>query len=114
MKTINREVCPHCGQTINERKVQLSSTLVDALWRVYMYSVRENKKRFLREEIKHLFTGNETVTANFAYWKWFSSKGITGKKGEYILDWDVLDRFFSGKATVPSEIWVKGTGKKTS
>jgi hypothetical protein len=115
-KTINREICSHCGQTINRREIVLTKIMVNALYRIFQYckvnkEVEKNVAWFTREEIRPylLKMGSETIVATFGDWK-FLSGGMVLKqgRGNWGLDMVKADAFFRGKWNVPLRVAKKG------
>lgn len=103
MPTLNKETCPHCGQSINEREISLFKGMVDALFVVYTWCIQKGVNEFDRKDVKHLFK-NENVSARFGDWVYFGGLVYKHGKGEYGLNLDRCEQFFLGKIAIPSRI----------
>lgn len=105
MKVINKEVCPHCGQTINERQIVLFTGMVQALWKVLRWCESHQQTRFSRKEIKGLFE-NENQVARFGDWILFSDiLKRDGSKGHYQINIGKAKDFFTNRLTIPTILW---------
>jgi hypothetical protein len=105
MKTINKQVCPHCGQSVNKRKINLDKTLVRALVKIYQWCQETGRHEFERHEIKHLFK-TETETATFGNWVHFG--GIfykTGGRGHWGINLPRAAEFLTGKSSITLAVW---------
>ena len=102
--TLNKQVCPQCGQSVNEREIGLFTGMVTALWRVFEWSEQKGINEFTRKDIKHLFT-DENMTARFGDWVMFG--GLVYKpdgKSTYGLNRERIIDFFNGKIPIPTTI----------
>src|SRR3990167_6152427 len=99
--TINKEVCPCCGQSINKRQIGLFKGMAEALWNVYCWCVERNRHEFERKEIKHLFR-NENITARFGDWVFFGGLVYKNGKGFYGLNMERCKEFFQGRLAIPT------------
>ena len=105
MKTQNKEThtcdCGHV-HTISKRKISISSTMVRGLAIAYDYCKNRGDWHFTRKEIKHLFGGDETLTATFGDLIYFG--GILfkpdGKRGHWGINFDRAELFLNNRATV--------------
>ena len=104
-KVINREICPHCFQTINNRQFTMFKDLAVALYDVWQWCIRNNRSTDIkRSEIKHLFK-TENVSGRFGDLKYLMEECVGGKKkGYYDFDLRKIGLFFSGKLSIPTEI----------
>lgn len=108
-KVINREICPHCFQTINNRQFTMFKDLAVALYDVWQWCIRNNRSTDIkRSEIKHLFK-TENVSGRFGDLKYLMEECVGGKKkGYYDFDLRKIGLFFSGKLSIPTEIIKNG------
>ncbi len=100
MPSVNKQTCPTCRQSVNERQITLFTGMVVALWKVYQFCDVRQTNTFARKEVKHLFT-DENMTARFADWLWFDPNLIRRdgrKKGCYELNMTRAADFFAGLA----------------
>lgn len=113
-ETKNREVCPHCGQTINRRELVLTKTLVRALVDVYNWCIEHQTPYFTRKQVQKIFltSGNETMTATFGDWIYFSSGLVfKQKRGSWGLHLERVESFLRGKIEISTRI-AKRNGSK--
>lgn len=104
MQAENIKHCPTCGQSVNIREIQLTSTMVVALAKVWRWCIEKGKSDHIkREEFKHLFN-NETWTANFAYWKDFAPSLVSGEPSYYNFNLKNIAAFLAGKMRIPTLI----------
>jgi len=99
-----KQTCPTCGQNTSEREIALYRGLVNALWRVYKWSMEKKENEFTRKDIKHLFV-NENDTARFGDWVMFGGLVYKQGKGRYGLNTERCDQFFKGDYKIPTRIW---------
>jgi hypothetical protein len=106
MPAVNKQSCPVCHQSVNERQITLFTDLIKALWKVFLWCEKESRSEFRRKEVKHLFT-NENQSARFGdlilFGKLIKRQG--SKKGHYAIDFELADKFFSGRLQIPSVVW---------
>lgn len=102
-RTINKQVCECCGQSINERQIGLFVGMIEALFLVYKWCMDRGIHEFKRKEIKHLFK-NENMTARFGDWVFFGGLVYKSDKGSYGLNIERCQDFFSGRSAIPSLI----------
>lgn len=100
MPTINKQSCPTCGQSVNEREIGLFKGMVTALYEVWRWCEKNNVQDFTRKYIKHLFK-DENQIARFGDWALF---GLVRKeaKGKYTLSFNRVRSFFAGKMMIPT------------
>lgn len=107
-KVIDKEVCPCCGQTINQRQIVMFTGLVEALYQVWKWCIKNKRyKDIKREEFKSVFK-NENSTGRFGDWKLFMPQYIYGKKGRYNFDVIGIEKFFNGQIEIPTIIMKRG------
>lgn len=107
-QSLDREICPCCGQTINPRIVGIGLQHIIPLLRVYVWAKENNRQRFARKEIAK-FLKSETEVANFAYLKWKGGllyEPIQAKAGEYGINFERCEKFFKNELEIPSELIV--------
>lgn len=107
MATVNKQTCPTCGQSVNERQVSLFKGLVAALWSVFQYCAAHEVSTFRRKDVKNLFT-SENQTTRFGDWIWFDPNLIRRdglKKGHYELNMARAADFFAGLVAIPTVVW---------
>lgn len=110
IKTINQEICPCCGQTINRREIIPTKILVKALVDILKYCKTNNRTEFTREEIKPflLKMGNETITATFGNWKFFGAGMIWSvSRGNWKIDPVKVALFLKGQYNIPTRVLKK-------
>lgn len=100
---VNKETCPHCGQSINERQIGLFKGMVESLWQVYCWCVEKNRHEFERKDVKHLFS-SENITARFGDWVFFGGLVYKHGKGHYGLNMERCEAFFGNKLAIPTLI----------
>lgn len=108
MAICNKQTCPTCGQSVNERQITLFSGMVTSLWRVFMWCHEHNKWEFQRKEIKHLFSGSDNQIARFGDWILFGGlvyRPEGRSKGWYGIHRTRAFEFFTGKRSIPTSIW---------
>lgn len=111
IKTINREICPHCGQTINRREITPTKIMVKALIEILTYCKTNKKTKFTREEIRPyiLHMGSETITATFGNWIYFGAGMIFKEgKGNWGLNIERVEKFLKGDWIIPLKVAKKG------
>ena len=107
MVTVNKKVCPCCGQVINNREVTLYSGMVKALLRVYYWCYKNEKHEFTRKQIKPLFKGVDNEIARWGDWILFGNGMVykpDGKKGHWGLNLDLVGDFVNGKRMIPTRV----------
>lgn len=107
MKTLHKQSCPTCGQSVNERIIGLSAIMVDALRQVFRWCVQTGKYEDVsRHDFAHVWSGSESVTGTFAYWRDFTKETgmVTGENGRYSFDLEKIAQFLGGKLAVPTVI----------
>lgn len=113
MQSVNREICPHCGQTINYHEVALVKTMVQALFRIYIIAKQSGKHEFKRKEIAQVLR-SETETARWGDWILFGAGMIykpTGK-GSWGLNMERVNEFLTGKKIIPIRVAKRGQDVK--
>ena len=105
MSSVNKKVCPTCGQSVNERQIPFYRGMVEALKSVFEWCEIGGRHEFAKKEIKPLI--GDVESSVFAYWRWFGGMVYNpdGIKGHYGLNMDRCRQFFSGKLEIPTEIW---------
>jgi hypothetical protein len=103
MTTLNKEACPCCGQSINQRKITLFRGMADSLKKVFQWCIEKNKHEFSRKDIKHLLTTDSEI-ARFGDWVWFGGIVYKRGKGEYGINMERANAFFTGKLKIPMTI----------
>lgn len=79
--------------------------MVTALWRVFLWCEQNHKHEFKKKEVKHLM--DDVVISVFAYWRWFGGLVYNpdGVRGNYGINMQRCQDFFSGKLEIPIEVW---------
>ena len=98
--SVGKEVCEHCGQTINSREISLFSGMVAALFEVAKWCKKNNQYEFTRKDIKHLLTSDGQI-ARFGDWKYFGGLIYQKNKGYYAIDLDRTRLFFANGLEIP-------------
>ncbi len=102
-KSLNKQCCPSCGRSLNEREVVLYDGMVQSLARIYKWCVDNNKWKGIKSrEIRHLFGPNEVD--RFRDWRYFTPLMVGGEHGEYIFDKQLISNFITGVTKVPTRI----------
>ena len=105
MTTINKECCPTCGRSVNMREIAIFSSLVSAIFRVWMVCNEKGQYTFTRKEVKTIIGGSDSIIARFGDMVLFG--GILyhpdGKKGEYGFNIERAKMFFTGKMAIPTK-----------
>lgn len=106
MKVIEKQSCPTCGQSVNERQIALFTEMVDALWSVWQWCQEKGRYEFSRKDIKHLLKTDSQI-ARFGDWVLFGGLLYRpdGKKGLYGLHKERVRAFFCGELQIPRIIW---------
>lgn len=105
MANTNKQTCPTCGQSVNERQIALFSGMVEALYKVWDWCEKKGQFYFERKDIKHLFVDDNQI-ARFGDWIYFG--GLVYKpegKGSYALDIERVRKFFGGSLEIPTSVW---------
>lgn len=103
MTTIGKEVCPRCGQTINNRKIVLYRGMVESLREVYLWCILNGRHEFTRKEIKHLLKTDGQI-ARFGDWVYFGGLMYKGEKGMWGMNMERTRSFLTGRIAIPSVI----------
>lgn len=111
MSSINKKTCPTCGQSVNEREINLFKGMVIDLWKVLRWCEENNKFTFHKKDIEHLLS--KSVQANFAYWRWFGGLLYNPDDiaGHYGINRERADDFFSGNLEIPMTLYRNPLGK---
>lgn len=105
MPSINKQCCPTCHQSINERRITLFYDLVPALYAVMKWCQYHNTYSFGRTDIKHLFK-NENQSARFGDLPKICPQLIRSpKRGEYQINTINCVSFFKGNICIPTVIY---------
>ncbi len=114
MNSTHKQVCPTCGQSVNIRQIPFYGGMVSALWKVYNWCEEKGRHEFKKREVKHLM--DDVVISVFHYWRWFGGLvyNPSGVKGDYGLNMERCEQFFSGKLTIPIEVWTNPLTKEIS
>lgn len=120
LKTIDREICPHCGQTMNYREISLFSGMVRTLIAVYVWCLQNNVHEFSRKDIHNiLLKRGESNVAHWGDWILFGGGMVYKPKGRgtWGLNLKRVNDFIQGKLEIPirvkkrqSEVIVLKTG----
>ena len=110
--SVNKQVCPTCGQSVNERQIPFYKGMVTALWKVYQWCEERDRHEFKKKEVKHLM--DDVVISVFAYWRWFGGLVYNpdGVKGSYGLNMQRCEDFFAGRIEIPTEVWTNPLTKE--
>ena len=103
MPTLNRQSCPTCGQSVNEREISLFKGMVTALYEVWQWAEQHNITEFTRRDIKHLFK-DENQIARFGDWLLFGLLS-SEQKGHYKISLNRCRLFFAGKAQINATLY---------
>jgi len=103
MVTLDKQNCPTCGQSVNEREIVLFEELVRALFQVWLWAKKRGIHEFSRRDIKQFLT-NENISARFGDWVLFGGLVYhpNHQKGEYGLNIPRCDEFFAGFRAIPT------------
>lgn len=104
MPTINKQSCPTCGQSVNQREIGLFSGMVTALQAVYKWCQEKDRYEFTHKDIKHLLKDDNQI-ARFGDWVMFGGLVYKNGKGNYGLNKERCDNFFNNQYTIPTIIY---------
>jgi hypothetical protein len=107
MATLNKQSCPTCGQSVNEREIALFSGMVRSLLRIMLWCEKEGRYEFSRKEIKHLLKKDSEI-AHFGDWILFGGLVYRPEgrgKGHYGINKQRAEDFFAGRTQIPTVIW---------
>ena len=104
MRVLNKQSCPMCGQSVNERQIALFSGMVKSLAKVFKWCIEKDVTTFSRKDIKHLLTTDNEI-ARFGDWVYFGNIIHRRGKGEYALDLDAAYRFLVGRDSIPTVVY---------
>lgn len=106
MSSINKQTCPRCGQSANERQIALFTGMVEALWQVWQWCEQKGVHEFTRKEIKHLLKTDNQI-ARFGDWVLFGGLVYRpdGRKGVYGINSQRVKDFFTGVLRIPRTLW---------
>lgn len=106
MTVINKQSCPTCGRSINEREIALYTGMVKALIRIFYWCQQNNRHEFDRKDIKHLFRGVDNEIARWGDWVFFG--GLVYKpegKGSWGLNIGRCRAFINGSIQIPTKAY---------
>jgi hypothetical protein len=103
MSTINKECCPHCGQTINNRKIALFRGMIGSLKEIYKWCKEKDRHEFSRKDIKHLLKTDGQI-ARFGDWVLFGGLIYKKEKAEWGMNMERTEAFLSGKLEIPTVV----------
>lgn len=101
MTTIDKETCPTCGQSVNERQIVIFKGMVEVLWDIYKWCLERNVHEFERTDIKHFFH-NETISARFGDIIYFGGLVYKNSKAHYGLNMERCEEFFANRLAIPT------------
>lgn len=99
MPTLNKQTCPTCGQSVNEREINMFKGMVVALFEVWKWCEEKDTDEFTRKDIKHLFK-DENQIARFGDWVLFGMLERTDAKGHYKISMNRCRFFFAGDMAI--------------
>ena len=110
MATLNKQTCPTCGQSTNEREIALFSGMIPPLLRVLQWCEQHNTNEFEYKNIKHLFGTDNNVHTRFHDWIHFGGilykRDVDGKtKGHYGMNMERARSFFAGRLSIVTRVW---------
>jgi hypothetical protein len=104
MDSVNKQVCPTCGQSVNRREIQLYSGMVKALILVYKWCKEHEVHEFQRSEVNHLMDRVEYT--RFGDWVYFGGliyRPEGGKeRAQYGMHIGRVEEFLSGNRKIPT------------
>ncbi len=104
-----RNRCSQCGHIIDERAMQINTSLVLALKQVVRWCIEKSKHEFKMSEIRDVI--GPVAYSKFADWVYFGGilyrPLVEGKtvKGLYGLNMQRAVQFFRGEYQIPKKIW---------
>lgn len=98
-----KQCCPTCGQSIEDKRVTLTSGMVLALWAIYNVVKPTGQNKFRRSDIKHLFV-SESQSARFGDWILFGDIVKRVKAGMYEINMSRASAFFRGSLSIPIDV----------
>lgn len=98
MSSDNKQACPTCGQSVNKREISLYSGLVKALYEVWQYCERNDKWTLSMKTIRSELT--QIDYSRFNDWKRFEPDMVTGSRGLYEFDKELMRQTFTGSREV--------------
>jgi hypothetical protein len=100
---IKKQVCPTCGQSVNEREISLFRELISAWIEVFKWCEEKNKFEFDRKQVKHLIR-TDNIIARFGDLVWF---GLVYKNGKahYGINRQYAIEFITGKRKVYTRVY---------
>lgn len=105
MPVLHKKSCPMCGQSVNERKIQLTAEMVSMMLDVYKWCLENGKHEFERKEIKHLIK-TETMTARFGDLVWFGGLMYKKEKGKWGMNMERTRGFFNKNFSIPTVVYL--------
>lgn len=102
--------CCMCGKRTGQREVALFKGMVVELWKVLKWCEEKGRFEFKRKEINYLL--GQVGYARFGDWIYFGGLVYKKGKGEYGLNVERCNDFFSGKGQIPLSIWKDAKTKK--
>ncbi len=104
-KTVQKQSCPTCGQSVNQRYIALNKEMVRSLSQVLAWAKANDRLEFTRKEISHLLK-TETEVARFGDWVYFG--GILYRHHKQKGAWGIIipraDAFLSGEMSIVLEV----------
>ena len=103
--SINKKLCPCCGQTINRRVISLYKGMIPPLVRVYKWCITNDRHEFTRKEIKHLLH-TDSEMARFGDWVMFGGLMYKpeGRRGIWGMNMERTQMFLGGYHMIPTVI----------
>lgn len=103
-RSLHKQSCPTCGQSVNERTIVLFKGMTECLFQVLQYCEARGVYEFKKKDVKHLLT--DVVSSNFAYWRWFGGLVYNPNDipGNYGLNVNRCRAFFAGQIKIPTTL----------
>lgn len=107
MPNLNREICPHCGQTINSYRITLNKSMVRVAYKLYVYLKSKNQQLFTRKEITECCQEVGTAYTMFGSWVYFGGLFYKEEKGHWGINFQRCDDFFHNRLSINSVLTKK-------
>ena len=104
MSTLQKQSCPTCGQSVNEREISLFKGVVVTLYEVWQWCEAKNVHEFSRKDIKHLIRSDGQI-ARFGDWVFFGGLVYKTSKAHYGLNIPRVRDFFAGQLRIPTSVF---------
>lgn len=106
MVSIDKKVCPTCGQSVNAREEVLTKGYVTALLHIFNWCMDKKRHEFTKDDVIQ-FLPKQGVVENFAKLRWFGLLyNPDGINGHYGMNTEFVRKFLTGENDqVAIRIW---------